>query len=138
MNRLTLVFLLVYSVLFCTVPSTNAQSHIPEIHCKHFKFGYPLGAPETNDLVIRESYALSTNDSTKFVDWVFYLLTPHETMGTLDLFREWHNDPWIDTLEIMDARPESADDYNDAHSTHDYDRGHLAPLASFYVSFLMA
>ena len=34
-------------------------------------------------------------------------------------------------MEIMDARPVSADDYTNAHSTHNYDRGHLAPLGSF-------
>ena len=52
----------------------------PEIRCKHFIYGYPLGTPESNDLLIRDSYAMSTNDETKFADWVCYRLTPHETI----------------------------------------------------------
>jgi endonuclease G len=44
----------------------------PEIHCKHFFYGYPTGTPATNDLIIRDDYALSSNDETKFADWVAY------------------------------------------------------------------
>ena len=100
----------------------------PEIHCKHFIHGYPLGAPATNDLIVRDVYALSSNDETKFADWVCYYLTPHETMGTLDLERKWRTDPWLDAKETLEASP---DDYAGAHTNFDYDRGHLAPLASF-------
>ena len=48
----------------------------PEIHSKHFFFGYPYGAPATNDMIIRSIYALSSNDETKFADWVSYQLDP--------------------------------------------------------------
>jgi len=48
----------------------SAQAEPMEIHSNHWVFGYPLGMPATNDLVIRNSYALSNNDTTKFADWV--------------------------------------------------------------------
>jgi endonuclease G len=115
---------------FFTFHSILAQSTIPEIHCKHFFKGYPLGTPKSNDLVIRDLYALSNNDQTKFADWVAYRLTPYEVVGDLDLEREWRNDPWLDENETLEAKPKQKDDYKDASSVK-YDRGHLAPLASF-------
>ena len=35
-----------------------------EIHSKHFFHGYPTGTSESNDLIIRDCYALSSNDTT--------------------------------------------------------------------------
>jgi endonuclease G len=110
--------------------SLNVIAQIPEIHCKQFIFGYPTGTPASNDLIIRDSYALSSNDTTKFADWVAYRLTPYEVTGTLDLDRKWRTDPWLEVNETLEATPSSADDYRKA-SDEDYDRGHLAPLASF-------
>ena len=101
----------------------------PEIHCKHFIYGYPTGTPVTNDLIIRDSYALSSNDATKFADWVAYRLTQHEVIGTLDLERKWHSDPWLHPTETLQGE-KSRDDYGGA-SNLGYDRGHQAPLASF-------
>lgn len=101
------------------------------IYCKHFIFGYPLGAPATNPMVIRDLYALSMNGQTKLADWVCYHLTPHETQGTLDLKREWHNDPWLHNDENLIAEPKKKDEYIDAKELLQYDRGHMAPLASF-------
>ncbi len=34
----------------------------PEIYSKHFLNGYPLGAPATSDLIIRDIYALSSSE----------------------------------------------------------------------------
>jgi len=101
-----------------------------EIHCKHWLHGYPLGTPQSNDLVIRDIYALSSNDATKFADWVAYQLTPHEVMGTLDLEREWRADPWLNDDETLEPKPTARDDYRGASGVG-YDRGHQAPLASF-------
>jgi endonuclease G len=106
-------------------PATPAP---PEIQCKHFIYGYPAGAPASNDLIIRDLYALSNNDSTKFADWVCTYLTCHEVDGDLDLERAWRNDPWLDPSETLEAKPTSQDDYR---GQKEYDRGHLAPLASF-------
>jgi endonuclease G len=90
-----------------------------------------LGVPTTNDLIIRDCYALSSNDTTKFAVWVCYYVTCHEVDGDLDLERKWRNDPWLDSSETLEATPESQDDYEKAFSQQEYDRGHMAPLASF-------
>ncbi|MGB1318709.1 MAG: hypothetical protein ACPG5W_10900, partial [Flavobacteriales bacterium] len=66
-----------------------------EIHCKHFFKGYPYGTPASNDLIIRDIYALSNNDKTKFADWVAYRLTMQEVHGDLDVERKWKADPWL-------------------------------------------
>lgn len=116
-------------ILFCCSHAT-AQQRPMEIRSKHWLYGQPVGTPRTNDLVIRDIYALSSNDETKFADWVAYQLTPHEVMGTLDLEREWRADPWLDDEETLEPRPNAGDDYRGA-SGLGYDRGHLAPLGSF-------
>lgn len=105
----------------------------PEIHCKHFFNGYPFGTPATNDLIIRDLYALSSNDDTKFADWVAYRLTLHEVDGALDLGRNWKTEEWLDESETLEAA-----DYNGASTAHDYDRGHQAPLGSFKNSVYAA
>lgn len=119
-----------FSFLFLMFDIAVAQPTSPpmEIHSKHWLFGYPLGAPATNDLIIRDIYALSSNDTRKFADWVAYRLTPHEIVGTLDLKRKWRADPWLDDAETLE--PSSPNDYQGA-SDIGYDRGHQAPLASF-------
>jgi len=98
------------------------------IYCKHFIGGYPLGAAAVNALIIRDLYALSLNPQTKLADWVCYYLTPRETQGDLDLERKWRNEPWVGKGEALEATPK--DDYQGA-GDQDYDRGHMAPLASF-------
>ncbi len=100
-----------------------------EVHSKHWIHGVPLGTPVTNDLIIRDSYALSSNDQTKFADWVAYRLSPREVAGTVDLDRNWRADPFLDEAERLE--PSGPDDYAGAFGDHDYQRGHLAPLASF-------
>ena len=104
------------------------QSSRPEIHCKHFIYGYPFGAPETNDLIIRDAYALSNNDDTKFADWVAYRLTMHEVFGDLTVERKWQADPWLNPSETLEPKP---DDYKSANAKLKTDRGHQAPLAAF-------
>ena len=34
------------------------------------KYGVPKGTYSSNDLIIRDCYCLSSNDETKFADWV--------------------------------------------------------------------
>jgi len=105
-----------------------AQEIRPEIHCKHFFYGYPYGTPTSNDLIIRDIYALSNNDSTKFADWVAYRLTLHEVDGDLTVARDWKPDPWLSEEETLENSP---DDYLKANRKIKTDRGHQAPLASF-------
>lgn len=97
-----------------------------EIHLVHCLQGCPTGTPETNDLIIRQIYALSSNDDTKLADWVAYTVT-RETIGTsASLNRDWKADPTLDERETLEP-----DDYKGAHKHIKTDRGHMAPLASF-------
>ena len=116
--------------LFLFFQQIHAQKeiHRPEIHCKHFIYGYPYGTPATNDLIIRDIYALSNNDETKFADWVAYRLTFHEVDGEQTIERVWKEDPYLDENETLEDRP---DDYKNANQILKVDRGHQAPLASF-------
>ena len=80
MNRTTLAFALV-----CLPGIALAQN----LHIVHCLAGCPTGTPDTNDLVVREIYALSNNQETRFADWVAYRVT-RETIGTSDsLDRAW-------------------------------------------------
>ena len=97
-----------------------------EIHITHCLKGCPIGTISTNDLIIREIYALSSNDESKFADWVAYRVT-RETIGTSSsLDRDWKPDPALEANETLEE-----DDYKNANSAHKYDKGHQAPLASF-------
>jgi endonuclease G len=129
------IFSLVLGLCLLVLPLSLALAQVgaapARIYCKHFIFGYPLGAPASNPMIIRDLYALSMNGQTKLADWVCYHLTPHETQGTLDLKREWHNDPWLHNDENLIAEPKKKDEYIDAKELLQYDRGHMAPLASF-------
>jgi len=118
-------------ILLLSFYSTSVAAEPMEIHSKHWLYGYPVGTPVTNDLIIRDSYALSSNDTTKLADWVAYRLTPQEVMGKLDLNRVWRADPWLGEGETLEAGS-STDDYKDASKEPlAFDRGHLAPLGSF-------
>jgi endonuclease G len=96
-----------------------------EIHCKHFFYGYPLGTAKTNDLIIRDIYALSNNDSTKFADWVAYRIDKKMLQGKVGN-RDWKADPWLDDNETLEPN-----DYKNASENLKIDRGHQAPLANF-------
>ena len=111
------------AVAFVLVPSIAFAQDIHIVHCLG---GCPTGTPETNDLVLREIYALSNNEQTKFADWVAYRVT-RETIGTSDsLDRVWRNDELLDGDQTLEE-----DDYDGAFRALRTDRGHQAPLASF-------
>lgn len=118
---------IVASVLVLYALPAQAQIlYLPEIHCKHFFHGYPSGTPLTNDLIIRDNYALSNNDTTKFADWVAYRLNKSTVEGESNTRRNWKADPWLDDNETLEP-----EDYRKASATLGTDRGHQAPLASF-------
>lgn len=122
---------IVSMVVLLWLSASRLAAQVPEIHSEHFLYGIPIGTPETNDLIIRDLYAVSSNDSTKFADWVAFRLTAAEVVGWLDLDRDWKTDRWMDTTETLEAGEGSlTDDYAGAHADYDYDRGHLVPLAS--------
>ncbi|HRZ27783.1 MAG TPA: DNA/RNA non-specific endonuclease [Spirochaetota bacterium] len=104
----------------------NRNNSHPEIHCKHFILGYPTGTPASNDLIIRDIYALSSNDETKFADWVAYRLDKTTVTGAARTSRQWKRDPWLDPDETLVPA-----EYEEAPEQLKVDRGHQAPLASF-------
>ncbi len=88
------VFVLVPLGLHTRAQTITVQAIPLEIHTKHWLFGYPLGTPATNDLIIRDIYALSSNDTTKFADWVAYRLDRETVEGDVETRRRWKADPW--------------------------------------------
>lgn len=122
---LNLVF--IFQILFIfAIPHEGQATDYQEIHCKHFFYGYPTGTPLSNDLIIRDIYALSSNDETKFADWVAYRLDCGTVTGTTETSRKWKADPYLAEGETLEPA-----DYNGAYSALNVDRGHQAPLASF-------
>ena len=113
---------LAFAVLICG--SVTVFAH--EIRSKHLPFGVPTGTEATNDLVFRSCYVLSSNDTTKFADWVAYRLSLTELGGEVALDRNFKPDPLIHPDETMEDS-----DYRGANAAFGYQRGHLAPLASF-------
>ena len=111
-------------LLLVACPPTVAQ--VPEVHCKHFFYGYPTGTPATNDLIIRDLYALSSNDTTKFADWVAYRLSPVTVADRAGPDRKWRADPYLDDDETLERQ-----DYDGANGALGTERGHQAPLAAF-------
>lgn len=95
-----------------------------EVHSFHCLHSCPAGAPASNDLIVREIYTLSSNDDTKFADWVAYRVT-QETIGPSGA-RAWAADPWLDPDETLEPA-----DYRGAPAALSIDRGHQVPLASF-------
>ena len=116
---------IITAVVLVLATGAGQAQHRQEIHNKHFFAGYPYGAPATNDFIIRDIYALSSNDSTKFADWVAYRLDTNNVSGPARP-RNWAVDPWLDETETLEP-----DDYRGAYEALQVDRGHQAPLASF-------
>lgn len=115
---------LAFAVLGLVVSATPALAQDAEVHTFHCLHSCPAGAPATNDLVVREIYTLSSNDTTKLADWVAYRITP-QTIGPSGA-RAWGADPWLAPEETLEPA-----DYDGAPNTLIIDRGHQAPLASF-------
>lgn len=104
--------------------SSFTAAYPAELHSFHCIASCPVGASETNDIVVREIYTLSSNDLTRMADWVAYRVTP-ESIGKSE-GRLWAADPNLATDERL-----KPSDYRAAPRTLRIDRGHQAPLASF-------
>lgn len=111
------------AILAAAVPAL-ASANDAELHTFHCLHGCPVGAPATNDVIVREIYTLSSNDLTKMADWVAYRVTKEAIGQSGD--RDWRPDPWLNTGETL--APSS---YEGASDILHVDRGHQAPLASF-------
>lgn len=114
----------VLALALCCLPVTAYAQEMHIVHC--LNGGCPTGASATNDLVVREIYALSNNGNTKFADWVAYRVT-RETIGTSDsLVRKWKKDDLLNQDDTLERG-----DYKGANDKIKTDRGHQAPLAAF-------
>ncbi|MEL6439118.1 MAG: DNA/RNA non-specific endonuclease [Cyanobacteria bacterium J06621_8] len=118
--RLTVICLVILSLNCLPV---SAQAVNPE---KHYPYGIPLGSPSSNDLIVREIYALSSNDDTKFADWVAYRLDRNTVNGNASTSRTYRADPLINPDETLEP-----DDYDGANARIQTTRGHQAPLGTF-------
>ena len=113
-------------VLLAAVLVSSLETPAGELHIVHCVAGCPTGVPSTNDLIVREIYALSSNDRKKLADWVAYRVT-RTTIGVSDsLGRSWKADPFLAESETLEK-----EDYSKASEKYQYDKGHQAPLASF-------
>ncbi len=117
--------ILMFTLLLLLTAMNFTDEHRPEIHCKHFVFGYPYGTPASNDLIIRDNYAMSNNDDTKFADWLAYRLNLEMASGE-SKSRNWNADPYLSADETLEEA-----DYKGANAELKTDRGHQAPLGSF-------
>ena len=116
-----------FSLAACVLTMTaflTIQASTQEIHVDLCMYGCPSGSPPTNDIITRDIYILSSNDSTKFADWVAYRVTK-DTIGQTQK-RTWKPDPWLADDETLEP-----EDYDGAFAALKTDRGHQAPLASF-------
>lgn len=122
------VLLVAYSIWNDGKSPTASKSEIKapqgNTDCPHLPFGAPTGTPETNDFICREAYALSSNDETKFADWVAYRVTAEQLECETPDQRNWQPDPVIAESETLEPS-----DYKGTGKAG-YDRGHQAPLAS--------
>lgn len=117
----------IFAILFLLfVFSSCSYAQDPKSQNKHFIYGQPTGTPSTNNLIIREIYALSSNDETKFADWVAYRLDKETVTGSAELKRNWKPDPLLKDSETLEPS-----DYKEANAKLKTDRGHQAPIASF-------
>ena len=105
------------------VPASAQEVHIA--HCLH---GCPIGAPATNETIVREIYVLSNNGTRKFADWVAYRVT-RDTIGPTRP-RNWKADPFLDPGETLEPTPNHGD-YQGANAALATDRGHQVRLAAF-------
>lgn len=117
-----LSFLPLLPALFFAASPVAADSELSTFHCL---WGCPLGAPATNDTIVREIYSLSSNDLTKLADWVAYRITPQTISASRD-DRNYRIDDWLDPSETLDE-PQ----YAGAPAALHIDHGHQAPLAAF-------
>lgn len=77
------------ATMAAAVPAV-ASARDAELHTFHCLHGCPVGAPGTNDVVVREIYTLSSNDLTKMADWVAYRVTKESIGQSGD--RDWRAD----------------------------------------------
>lgn len=87
--------------------------------------GCPIGAPPTDRVVNHHILTLSLNPTTKFADWVAYVVTIDSKSGGKRP-RNFKGDPSVPDEEELEKS-----DYNGGYDAIHINKGHQAPLASF-------
>jgi endonuclease G len=81
------------------------------------------------DIIVEHTiFILANNCKTKFANWVAYAVSK-ANFGNKGKNRHWQRDPALPANCTL-----SPSDYEDAFKTHNYHRGHQAPLGSFTAS----
>lgn len=127
--RLTNFALILFCYCFLSNQSLAATCLIHEPFCYAHCCPYMVG--ENNDIVNNDIYVLSSNRTTKFADWVAYIIEAKNINNEIiddSEKRDWKIDPSL--CERYTLNP---DDYINAKSLN-YDRGHQAPLGTFVKS----
>jgi len=106
--------------LICLIFVNTFALALDSVHCPT---SCPTGAPESNNVVDRESYIISHNATRKMADWVAYVVNTSTIGGSKT--RSWRSDPDISAIRRLEPS-----DFTYAHAQIGTDRGHLAPLAS--------
>ena len=96
-------------------------SALDSVHCLK---GCPDGSPPGNTTLQRPIYVISHNRTTKLPDWVAYKVDEANFGPTRT--RSYTNDPDLPTSDYLKKT-----DYTGANAALGYEKGHLAPLASF-------
>jgi endonuclease G len=104
--------------------SPSAVPAVTELTSPHCLSICPSGFPANDEIVERHAYTLANNPTTKFADWVAYVVVAG--LSGPDRSRNWHADPALPPADTLEE-----DDYEGAHAALGVDLGHQAPLASF-------
>jgi endonuclease G len=104
--------------------ATPSGASVAAATLSHCSRGCPEGAPSGNEEVRHAFYTLSNNPTTKFADWVAYIVDP-QWIGGPDRPRNWKADPDLAAADTLEP-----DDYDGISQLH-MDRGHQAPLEAF-------
>ena len=115
------------------------------VHIAHCLAGCPQGAAPSNEIIVRNLFAVSINRQSGLADWVSYRILPG-TVGVASLLpRDWQEDPLlaanIQSEIAVDSTPRLQQPVLDNQQDQAYrlteftvaasDRGRLIPMSSF-------
>lgn len=117
--------------LFLTPVSGQTSSEFPPIYSKHWPGKLPVTEIEGNLLLIHDIFSIFYDSEKNLPVWVAYHLSPATVWGDLTPKRDYVPDPLL-------SEPVKTADYKGAYTCdrqkkkgQGYDKGHMAPLASF-------
>ncbi|WP_440030363.1 DNA/RNA non-specific endonuclease [Chromobacterium amazonense] len=111
-------------IIFAGSISSSYADNLQGIAIDNCAVGCPIDKASNNQNVriVRSTYTLSNNKTTKFADWVAYKITRDSILGGQS--RNWKADPELSPTDSL-----SPSDYTGANASLKVDRGHQAPLS---------